>query len=74
MAAPLFSAQISPYDHGYDKTLAATADILERLQTDHVDCLLIHWPGLAKTEPASPKNKAARLDTWRAMEQLHRKA
>lgn len=44
------------------------------VQTDHVDCLLIHWPGAAKTDSASPRNKAARLATWRALEVLYERA
>ncbi|HEU4735423.1 MAG TPA: aldo/keto reductase [Solirubrobacterales bacterium] len=46
-----------------DSTLAAFEASLDRLGLDHVDLYLIHWPGSA----------AARLlDTWRALEWIHR--
>jgi diketogulonate reductase-like aldo/keto reductase len=47
-------------DQGYDMTLAALSESLERLGMDHVDLYLIHWPVPEKTE-----------QTWRAMEHLH---
>lgn len=47
-------------DQGYDKTLAAYDASLERLGLDHVDLLLIHWPGTDKF-----------VDTWRAFEKLY---
>ncbi|MDI4645305.1 aldo/keto reductase [Cohnella hashimotonis] len=47
-------------DQGYDKTLAAYDASLERLGLEHVDLLLIHWPGTDKF-----------VDTWRAFEKLY---
>jgi diketogulonate reductase-like aldo/keto reductase len=44
---------------GYDPTLAALSESLEKLGLDHVDLYLIHWPVSEKTE-----------ETWRAMEHL----
>ncbi len=46
-------------DQGYDSTLAAMDDSLERLGVDYVDLYLIHWP--------KPEHTRA---TWRAMEKL----
>lgn len=48
-------------DQGYDQTLAAINGQLERLQTDHVDLLLMHWP----------VNNLYN-ETWRAMESIYR--
>lgn len=48
-------------DHGYDQTLKAFDGQLERLQTDYVDLLLIHWPVDGKY-----------LDTWHALEKIYR--
>ncbi len=46
-------------DQGYDKTLTACAESLQKLGTDHVDLYLVHWPMRANLE-----------GTWRAMEEL----
>jgi 2,5-diketo-D-gluconate reductase A len=49
-------------EQGFDSTLAAFEQSLERLGTDHVDLYLIHWP---------MPNEDRYLDTWRAFEQIH---
>jgi diketogulonate reductase-like aldo/keto reductase len=46
-------------DQGYDPTLAAMDQSLERLGLDYVDLYLVHWPV-----------KDRYLDTWRAMERI----
>ena len=48
-------------DQGYDQTLAAFDQSLERLGMDYVDLYLVHWPVEKKF-----------TETWRALEQLHR--
>lgn len=47
-------------DQGYDQTLAAIDEQLQRLQVDHVDLLLMHWPV-----------NDLYNDTWRAMETIY---
>ena len=47
-------------DQGYDQTLRAFDESLERLKTDYVDLYLIHWPVAGKY-----------VDTWRALERIH---
>ncbi|MFZ4894402.1 aldo/keto reductase [Plantibacter sp. Mn2098] len=49
-------------DQGYDSTLRAFDDSLEKLGLDTVDLYLIHWPTPAKD---------LYLDTWRAFERLY---
>ncbi|MGI9028263.1 MAG: aldo/keto reductase [Candidatus Saccharimonadales bacterium] len=49
-------------DQGYNETLQAFDNSLERLGLDYIDQYLIHWP-----KPTN--NKIS--DTWRAMEQLY---
>jgi 2,5-diketo-D-gluconate reductase A len=48
-------------DQGYDATLRALEQSLQRLGLDHVDLYLIHWPLPAKD---------LYVDTWRALETL----
>ncbi len=47
-------------DQGYESTLQAFQQSLERLDSEYVDLYLIHWPG-----------KDNYKNTWRAMEKLH---
>ncbi|OJJ19922.1 glyoxal reductase [marine bacterium AO1-C] len=48
-------------EQGYEQTLHAFEQSLERLQTNYLDLYLIHWPVKDKYK-----------DTWRALEQLYR--
>jgi 2,5-diketo-D-gluconate reductase A len=48
-------------EQGYDSTLRAFEESLERLGTGHVDLYLIHWP---------MPSKDLYLDTWRAFERI----
>ncbi|NNG09413.1 MAG: aldo/keto reductase [Arenibacter sp.] len=48
-------------DQGYESTLKAYEDSLNRLQLDYLDLYLVHWPVAGKFK-----------DTWRAMEYLYR--
>lgn len=47
-------------DQGYESSLAAFEQSLERLDMDYVDLLLIHWPVKGKYK-----------DTWRALEKIY---
>jgi 2,5-diketo-D-gluconate reductase A len=47
---------------GFDSTLSAFDKSLARLQMDHVDLYLIHWP-----TPSEDRF----VDTWRAFERIH---
>ena len=48
-------------DQGYDSTLQAFNDSLERMDLDYLDLYLIHWPVKGKYK-----------ETWRALEHLYR--
>ena len=48
-------------DQGYDSTLRAFDDSLNRLNMDYLDLYLVHWPVAGKYK-----------DTWRALERLYR--
>lgn len=65
------TSKLSPYEMGRVRAEAAVEGILQRLGTDYVDLLLVHWPGAAKTPPASPENARLRLDTWRVLEEAY---
>ncbi|MRX71379.1 aldo/keto reductase [Bacillus lacus] len=49
--------------HGYEETLAAFDESLQKLGLDYLDLYLIHWP-----LPSEGKY----VDTWRALEKLYR--
>lgn len=47
-------------DQGYEETLRAFNESMNKLQLDYLDLYLVHWPVKGKY-----------LDTWRAMEKLY---
>ena len=51
-------------EHGFDPARKAARASLERLGLSYIDLYLIHWP--------RAPNPQARLDSWRALEALHR--
>lgn len=54
-------------DRGYDKVLKSFHESLERLQTDYVDLLLLHWPEKTSTE----NWEAINASSWKALEELY---
>lgn len=48
----------------------AFQECLQRLNTDYLDCYLIHWPGKGGLQPSDSQHKAHREECWREMELL----
>lgn len=67
------TSKVSPYEQGTEKATAACEAILDRLKLDSVDLMLVHWPGVAKQDAASPLNAALRRETWLVLESFHRR-
>lgn len=63
---------------GYDDTMKQLQPILDTLQLEHVDLLLIHWPGPPgnSSDPACQGNpptwRACRQSSWRALEDIYK--
>ena len=64
------TSKIAPDEQGYDKAILAAKNILKSLNTDYLDLLLIHWPGVSKLKPSDKENATIRLETWKALEKL----
>ena len=71
-AAERGRARLGCAQQGTERAQLACEEILGRLRTDHVDLLLIHWPGVAKLDTRSARNAAKRLETWRVLEDFYR--
>ena len=70
---PVFmQTKVQPSDMGHIEAMAAFEGSLKQLTVPAVDMLLINWPGKAKILPSSPENRKARIDTWRALEEIYR--
>lgn len=57
-------SKVNNCNQGYEKTISSFKESLQKLQTEYLDALLVHWPG---------QDKARMLDTWKAMEHLYKK-
>lgn len=66
--ALFISGKVWNTDRGYDKTLAAFDASCKKLNTDYMDCYLIHWPA---SPFFSEDWEAENADTWRALEHLY---
>lgn len=55
-------------ERGYEKTLKAFEESMDRLGLDYLDLYLVHWPANAKQYRHPEKLNA---DTWRAMEHVY---
>ncbi|GMH37217.1 hypothetical protein BSKO_05090 [Bryopsis sp. KO-2023] len=67
-----YASKISPYELGTERTRAACEGVLQRLATDYVDLVLIHWPGASRKKLNSVQNSIKRMETWKVLEEYHR--
>ena len=56
------TSKVRNIDQGYQTTLTAFEESLEKLQTSYLDLYLIHWPQGKRS-----------IETWKAMEELYGK-
>lgn len=63
----------APRDHGYEKALAACEASLQALKRASLDLYLIHWPGAQGRKREDPQNSILRRESWRALEEMHRR-
>ncbi|KAK0417629.1 hypothetical protein QR680_013119 [Steinernema hermaphroditum] len=66
------TSKISPANQGKEKVQKSVQRSLERLQTEYLDLVLVHWPGASKYEVSDPRNKELRRETWLELERLHK--
>lgn len=59
---------IAPYNHG-DKCLSSIQESLNKLKTNYIDLILIHWPGSKGLKPENAENSIKRRETWKCLEQ-----
>jgi len=64
------TSKINPQEQGYDNALKAIENMLQRLETDYLDLVIIHWPGVAGNKPGDAENAKVRLETWKALEEM----
>lgn len=64
------TTKISPANQGAKKCAESIAKSLERLQTEYIDLLLIHWPGCSNLDSGDVRNKVLRTESWNCMEKL----
>lgn len=67
------TSKISPKSMagGSQSVYIAANKCLSRLQTEYLDLLLLHWPGVFKHKPESNYHKKARSEAWDGMEKLY---
>ncbi len=63
------TSKLTNSEHGYDRTLAAFDNTMEKLDMDYLDLFLIHWPN-----PIAFRNnwKEANAGSWKAFEELYK--
>lgn len=64
------TSKVAPISQGYESARHSCLETLKQLETDYLDLLLIHWPGVGKLKSDDLGNLKTRHETWRAMAEL----
>lgn len=74
------TSKLAPSNQGAELCRQSVLESLNRLRTDYLDLLLIHWPGLFQLAPGKgfhnalkgddPKHVNMRAESWHALEKL----
>ncbi|OMJ19492.1 Prostaglandin F synthase [Smittium culicis] len=67
------TSKLSPSHQGYESTIKAVHNSLQKLKLEYLDMYLIHWPGTTNLDPQDPQLKINRKESWRALEELKEK-
>ncbi len=63
------TSKLSNTVRGYEETIKAVNESLERIQTNYIDLFLIHWPNPIKFRDNWKEKNA---ESWRALEDLYK--
>ena len=63
------TSKLSNTVRGYDETIKAVNESLEKIQTNYIDLFLIHWPNPIKFRKEWKEQNA---ESWRAFEDLYK--
>lgn len=61
------TSKLHPKYLGYESTVQAIRESIDRLQVDYLDLFLIHWPGKKGLKSSDSRNKNLRLESWKAI-------
>lgn len=67
----IVSSVSAPLDLSEARLKPAITKSLSLLKTSYIDLYLIHWPAAQGVHANSPDNGRQRIETWKAMIQLH---
>ncbi|KAK6739696.1 hypothetical protein RB195_008286 [Necator americanus] len=65
------TSKVSPANQGTDLARKSIEKSLEKLQTDYIDLMLIHWPGTSKKAADDKNNPLRRKQTYEVLEDFH---
>lgn len=66
------ASKISTKEHGYQQSIEAVVNSLNRLKLEYLDLMLIHWPGVRGLKPDDIRNQDRRTESLRGLVQCKR--